>query len=259
MVGAAATAVLVAVAAWSSADRPPLRALWRSLRPAVGIPVIQGRLLLGLVSLGVVAGIPLALGLFGGNVLTLMGALAACMLGRGLGSGDRSLLSRSGLPFLIVCWSIAAAAGRFQTLDIGAVMGAHSVLGWGPDDGGAWTASLAGGVLGLLGAAAWTASLPEIGGSERTSADRLLRAGEAALAASAVAATVWGPSLGALVRGPLDADSLALTAASFAVTAASVAVVSRLRAASDLLLRPMVVGTLAALSLAVLMAIELRA
>jgi hypothetical protein len=149
------------------------------------------------------------------------------MLGRGLLGKQRSLTLSAG-PFLAIAWSILAGVQRYETLDLGAAIAAQSlfgpVAGFG-ENPFSWAAM----AIGLSAAAAWTATTPSLSGFPRTEEiDRLFRIGEVALAATAISATLWGPSLGALVRGPLDLESLGWIGLSFGFTTAAVAGVTLL-------------------------------
>lgn len=208
--------------------------------------------MLGLVPLGVISGIPIALGLIPANSFVLIAAISACMIGRGLFRGEGQAAA-SVAPFLAISWSILAGLQRFDTLDIGAAMGAQGVFG--PFAGFAshpWTWALF--PIGLLAAPLWVVQLPRIGGGDHVALDRLFGIGETALSAVAVSGPLWGPSLGALVYGPLDSNAFAASATSFLVTLMFVGLVTRFK---DFVPRQYALGwALAGLGLAVLVVSE---
>lgn len=250
--GAAATALLVLVAVRFSPE-PAGGDLWRAVRRRALVDRAQGRLLVFLVPLGILAGIALSLGLAPGNALQLMGALAACMIGRALVAGKAVSISY-GLCFLAVSWSIVSGVVSFSTLDLGSAMAAGAVIGprWVFGSLPSIIASVLACAAGLVAGAIWVDSAPPIPSEPL---DSVLRLGESALIATAVSATIFGPSLGALVRGPLDSAALVYSALSFAITIGGVAIVSWLRTVAGKLARsgfswPVAAASLAALILA---------
>lgn len=203
--------------------------------PKVSFNTAQGRLLFGLVPFGVALGIPAALGLISANLLALLSAMIACMLGRDFLAKTHD--EHFGWTpahgwFAVLSWSILALPLHLESMDLDQVVAAQTALGPGPLYFGAgasaafWLAMLAG----LVAAAGWSQDLARLPtntmGSQDTGADMVARWGESALAATAVTAILWGPSLGALVSGPVNGRTIGMVAASFAVTCAGVAAVS---------------------------------
>jgi hypothetical protein len=199
----------------------------------------QARGLYALIALGVALGIPAALGLVPVNVLGLLGALAACMVGRGLlsrRSRTRFAVQEIGWDppsgwFVVVCWCILTLPLHVGTFDLGQMLAVQAVLGpatitLGPAGSSAvWVALL----TGLVAATAWSGALPTLARPDyraNQAVDSITRWGESALAAAAVMGTLWGPSLGALVRGPLNVRTLLWAGLSFALTIGGVAAVS---------------------------------
>lgn len=205
--------------------------------PKVSFDTAQGRLLFGLVPFGVALGIPAALGLISANVLALLSAMISCMLGRDFlaKTHDQHFgWSPAHSWFAVLSWSILALPLHVDSLDLQQVVAAQAALGPGPlYFGGAsaafWLALLAG----LVAAAGWSQDqvrLPTTTvASSDSAADMIARWGESALAATAVTAMLWGPSLGALVSGPINERTVGFVALSFAVTCAAVAAVSYAR------------------------------
>lgn len=238
---ALATGFLILVGALASPDRPLGRVLRASLRRA---PVAGpgGRAMLGLHLFGTALGIPIALGFVPASVFGLVGALVACTAGRAALSREHPGLLRGPAPWLAVAaWGVLAATLRYATLDLSSALGAQAVLGPAALTGDpvrAGAVALAG-LAALVAAAVWVQRLPALSGSEESEAlDSLLRWGESALAGSAVAAAILGPSLGALVHGPLDPAAALRVGASFLATALAVAAVSGLRRRPNLLPGP---------------------
>jgi hypothetical protein len=186
-----------------------------------------------LIALGVFAGTSVALGLMPGGLPALFGALVACMVGRRMlgspGHPGSRFPSGEGLWFCVVAWSVGAAALRFATFDLGAIEGAQAVRPLALLSGGGMltAASVVAWLIGLFAAAMWVQRLWRFSGSAEAEAlDRVVWWGETVLVASTVSAVTWGPSLGPLLRGPLDPAAKAATAASFGVTLLSVTAVS---------------------------------
>ncbi|MGH2731630.1 MAG: hypothetical protein ACRDJG_01560 [Actinomycetota bacterium] len=251
----AGAAFLVAVAARFDPERPPSEPTFGALRTAergVWFARPAGRAIFALIPFGVFVGLAVALGLLRANVFVLLGGLAASMAGRGLLSTQpveetwpppwrppvaeshprRGFAATAAPWFVVLAWCVMAAALRFRTLDLGEVLAAQAVLGPSPLIGPPLkiAATVIVGLVGLAAAAAWVQGLPPLSGSaEREALDRVLHWGETALASAAVTATVWGPSLGAVTWGRVDANVMASVAASFGLTAAGVAAVSALR------------------------------
>lgn len=229
-VAVVAVAVLVAAAA-SVEGRATGRAL-RELR-VVSFEASDARAAFALIALGVFAGISIALGLMPGGLPALFGSLVACMVGRRMlgspGHPGSRFTSGEGLWFCVAAWSVGAVALRFRTFDLGAIEGAQAVrpLALVSDGRLLGAASVAAWLIGLFAAVMWVQRLWRFSGpAEAEALDRLVRWGETALVASAVSAVTWGPSLGPLLRGPLDSAAKAATATSFGLTLLSVAVVS---------------------------------
>ncbi|MEX2588383.1 MAG: hypothetical protein WD602_10395 [Actinomycetota bacterium] len=203
--------------------------------PKVSFDTAQGRLLFGLVPFGVALGIPAALGLISANVLALLSAMIACMLGRDFLAKTHD--EHFGWTpahgwFAVLSWSVLALPLHVNSLDLQQVVAAQTALGPAPLYFGAgpsaafWLAMLAG----LVAAAGWSQDqvrLPTITmGTKDSAADMIARWGESALAATAVTSILWGPSLGALVSGPINERTVGFVALSFVVTCAAVAAVS---------------------------------
>lgn len=206
--------------------------------PKVSFDTAQGRLLFGLVPFGVALGIPAALGLISANVLALLAAMISCMLGRDFLAKTHD--EHFGWTpahgwFAVLSWSILALPLHVNSLDLQQVVAAQAALGPSPLYFGAgpsaafWLAMLAG----LVAAAGWSQDqvrLPTRAmASSDSAADMLARWGESALAATAVTSVVWGPSLGALVAGPINERTIGFVTLSFAVTCAAVGGVSYAR------------------------------
>ena len=138
--------------------------------------------------------------------------------------------------FVVLCWTVAAPALFARTFSLQHKLALEVVLGPMPLTG-SLTESAALALLtvpGLLAASFWSSSLHRVQGSEtsqegKNGVDSLLRWGETALAASIVAAPLWGPSLGALVLAPIDGQTGRRVAVSFGITCVAVAISSFLR------------------------------
>lgn len=210
----------------------------------------QGRLLVGLVPLGTLAGIVFALGVARGSALELIACFAACMIGRGILTEDPPS-AKTAISFLTISWAVLVPSLEFSSFDLSATAAAGLVVGpgWVAGTPLSVAAVLIGGAAGLLGAAIWVESLP----AARTGPlDPILRLGETALAATAVSATVFGPSIGVLLHGPLDAPSAAASGFSFAITIGAVAFVSAARKWVRRLEHPAVLWSVSAAVLAAL-------
>lgn len=180
---------------------------------------------IALITLGVGAGIPAALGLMPSGPLVLLGSLVACVTGRRLIKPHQGFLDVAWTT--VIAWCIAAALLRFKTLDPAQGLAAQAAVGPSTLVGPALlvaSSSLAL-LVGLASVALWCRSLSSSpngpDGPDGTSLSRVLGWGESTLAAVAVSATVWGPSLGALVYGPLSswpwvATSVAITVGALA-------------------------------------------
>ncbi|MGH9195962.1 MAG: hypothetical protein ACRD1T_09510 [Acidimicrobiia bacterium] len=180
-----------------------------------------------LIVVGVAGGIPAAVGLLPGGPLVLPGSLVACLVGRRLMVGRRDV--RDIAWTTVVIWCIAAGVLRFETLDPAEALAAQSALGPGPLLGPrlASASSALALVAGLAAVHIWSRTIAESPPSEHSARlSRILSWGETSLGATAVSATLWGPSLGALVYGPpLELDSWLWVIASMAVTIGSIAAI----------------------------------
>jgi hypothetical protein len=155
-------------------------------------------------------------------------------------------------------WVLASAL-RFSTLDLGAVMAAQAAVGPGVLGGPLRFSAVdvLGGLVGLMAGAAWVEHLPRLAGSPQAEGlDTALRWGESALVAAAVAAQVWGPSIGALLHGPWRVLA-GRVAVSTVVTLAAVALVSILRSKIGSFPRTALLGTLAPVAVLTLLAARL--
>ncbi|MGH2704329.1 MAG: hypothetical protein ACRDJ4_04335 [Actinomycetota bacterium] len=261
LIALAATAVLLAVAAALSPDRERGE-LWAGARRRAVVGRPGGALAVSLSAFGIAAGIPLALGLVPGSAVLLIGALVAPMVARVLLSDDPpEAFLASGAWFVVLAWCVVAGALRFKSLDLSDALGAQAVLG--PAGIGGPTGSLGATALalvaGLLAAAMWASSLPRISGSsEADSLDRVLRWGETTLAATAVAAPLWGPSLGALALTPLGPGLSGRVAISFLTTVAAVAAASVIRRGAEEVPPALALSVAAPTALAVLFTMGLR-
>lgn len=186
-------------------------------------PGIAGRGGVPLVALGVVAGIPAALGLLPGGAVLLLGSLVACMIGRRLigGKGGRADVGW----FAVTAWCVAAGFLRFETIEPQEALAAQAVLGPGPISGTIFAAGVSWLALvsGIASSTFWARSLPSSDQAGETG--KMLRWGESALAASVVSAAIWGPSLGALVYAPAGAWPWVVTSLAMTVAAVSASVV----------------------------------
>lgn len=248
--GASFLLVLIAAVAspeWS--ERREIRSRARE-RPALARP--QARAVFALVVFGILVGLASALGLVPGTLLLPLGGLMASMAGRRYLSGAPAEGIASGAApwFVVIAWATSAVAFGFRTADLPSIHAAQASLGpallTGPPLRAAAVASAA--VAGLAAAVLWTEALPRIAGAT----DVLLRWGETALAAALVAATAFGPSVGALSAGPLDLRAVGAAGASFGATCAAVAAASFCRRFLPRLSTPPLMWGLLALSLAAL-------
>lgn len=229
---AAATVILVLISAATSPQWHSRKAILDAARNKAHFAPGPGRGAVGLVVFAIAAGIPVALGFVDGNALLLLGALAACMIGRAFASSRPSpadLIPALGW-FVAVCWSVLASLLlSSRGLDLRQALAAQTVAGPALGDSRPAIAAVSAAALaaGLVGAVGWVSRLqPLVQHEEMAAVAALLRWGETALAASAVAASAWGPSLGALVFGP-EQNTLARDAVvSFLLTCLAVAAVS---------------------------------
>lgn len=203
--------------------------------PRLSFDTPQGRLLFGLVPFGVALGIPAALGLISANILALLSALIACMLGRGFLAKTHDEYfgwTPAHAWFAALSWCVLALPLHVDSLDLDQVVASQAALGPGPlffgpaPSAALWLALLAG----LIAATGWSQDQVRLPtgtyGQKETAADMVARWGESALAATAVSSITFGPSLGALVSGPVTERTVGFVALSFAITCAAVALVS---------------------------------
>lgn len=208
------------------------------VRSRVAFDTPQGRGIFALIPFGIFAGIPAALGLVPANIMVLLGALVACMVGRAYLSrpegGDVGGWTPAHGWFLALSWSILALPLHVNSMDLVDALAAQTALGPAPLSSGPaasaamWVALLAG----LAAASGWSQGQRKLAhppGPAQDAVDAVARWGECALAGTAVSAVVWGPSLGALVAGPIDGRTLGITAISFVVTMLGVGAASYCR------------------------------
>lgn len=208
------------------------------VRSRVSFDTPQGRGIFALIPFGVAVGIPAALGLIPANVMVLLGSLVACMVARAYLGRPEGRETGGWTPahgwFLALAWSILALPLHVNSLDLLDALAAQAALGPSPLASGAavsaalWVALLAG----LLAASGWSEGQSKLARPEGPGTDALdsiARWGESALAATAVAAVIWGPSLGALVSGPADARTVATAGISFLITLLAVGATSYCR------------------------------
>lgn len=205
------------------------------VRTRASFDVPQSRGIFGLIPFGIAVGIPASLGLVPANVLVLLGSLIACMVGRTYLSRPAAADMGGWTPahgwFFALAWCILALPLHVNSMDLVDALAAQTALGpaplsFGPAASGAlWVALL----VGLLAASGWTEGLPRLArpsSPANDAVDTVMRWGESALAASAVAGVVWGPSLGALIAGPVTGAVVGTALLSFVVTMAAVGLVS---------------------------------
>jgi hypothetical protein len=161
--------------------------------------------------------------------------------------------------FVLLAFWVLASALRFSTLDLPAALAAQAAVGPGALGGPLRFSAVdvLGALVGLMAGAAWVEHLPRLAASpEAEGLDTALRWGESALVAVAVAAQVWGPSVGAVLHGPWRV-LVGPVAVSTVVTLAAVAFVSILRSRIGSFPRTTLLGTLAPVALVVLLAARL--
>lgn len=194
----------------------------------------QAKALFGLIPFGILLGVPAALGLVPGNLLVVLGALMACMVARGFLSGPEDIeagWTGSRGWFLPLAWSIAVFPLYANSFDLREAIAVQAVLGPAPlNSGGPASAALwLAFAVGLFSAAGWSEALPRISrpvSPANRAVDSIARWGESALASASVAGVVWGPSVGALISGPVDGAAARRVGISFGITCAAVAAVS---------------------------------
>ena len=230
--------MLLIISAVLSPEWPNREQILVHVRNRVSFDTPQGRGIFALIPFGIFAGIPAALGLIPANIMVLLGALVACMVARAyLSHTDRSDVG-GWTPahgwFLALAWSILALPLHVNSMNLVDALAAQTALGPAPLASGPaasaalWAALLAG----LVAASGWSQGQRKIAyppSPSHDAIDAVARWGECALAASAVAAVVWGPSLGALVAGPVSGAALGTAAISFLVTMIAVGAASYCR------------------------------
>jgi hypothetical protein len=205
-----------------------------------------------------------------GSAIALVGAFGACTAGHcllagassgpvGRGGGRQALVASPAPWVALVSFCVLAAVLRFSTLDLRTALAAQAAAGPGALGGPTLFSAVdvLGGLVGLMAGAAWVEHLPRIAGSpEAEGLDTSLRWGESALVAAAIGALTWGPSLGALLHGPLGVLTLPV-AVSTLVTIAAVAVVSILRSKIASFPGTALLATIAPVALVALLAARL--
>jgi hypothetical protein len=230
--------VLLLVSAVSSPEWADREQLLVRARNKASFDTPQGRGIFALIPFGVFVGIPAALGLIPANIMVLIGSLVACMVARAFLSNASETGLGGWTPahgwFLALTWAILALPLHVNSMDLVDALAAQTALGPSPVAFGVavsaamWVALIAG----LAAACGWSEGQLKLARpvSESNDAiDSIARWGESALAATAVAAVVWGPSLGALVAGPLTGGSFLTAMISFLVTMLAVGGVSYCR------------------------------
>jgi hypothetical protein len=232
-----ATPVLLVVAAMASPEWSQRDQVISALQSKASFDVPQGRLILGLIPFGIFLGIPASLGLVEpSNVLTVLGALVACMLAHGYLSeaSDENAFNASHGWFVALSWAVLAAPLYASSFSLTESLALQAVLGPAPlsagiASAGLWVALLAG----IVAAGGWANGMPKLAGPYASpanhAADYVARWGETALAATAVSSLIWGPSLGALALGPADGATVYKAGISFLVSCAAVAAASYCR------------------------------
>lgn len=198
----------------------------------------QGRGIFALIPFGIFVGIPAALGLIPANIMVLIGSLVACMVARAYLSNAHETGVGGWTPahgwFLALTWAILALPLHVNSMNLIDALAAQTALGPAPlaigmaGSAAMWVALIAG----LAAACGWSEGQLKLARpvSEANDAiDTFARWGESALAATAVAAVVWGPSLGALVAGPIEGKTVGTAALSYFVTMLAVGAVSYCR------------------------------
>lgn len=175
---------------------------------------------MGLIVVATLLGIPAALGLMPGNLLVVAGALVTITWGRALLALPGTRVLASFVWVAAVSWSLLPAAITLRTFDVLGIQAAYAVLG--PLGGGLPSAllRLIALVIGTVAAARWVSSLPAmwVASGEPGPLEDLLRWSHSALAAVAVSATLFGPSVGSVVYGPRNPAAFAAAGASGVAT-----------------------------------------
>src|ERR1700730_5347142 len=259
-----AVAALVAPGDGLGSPAGSRRAAIRNALGGLAVPMPDARAAVALVALGIGLGIPLALGLMPSNAIALVGAFGACtaghcLLGGAAGARGDHMVESPVAWFALVSFCVLASALRFSTLDLRTALAAQAAIGPGALGGPLLFSAVdvLGGLVGLMAGAAWVEHLPRLAGSPQAEAlDTALRWGESALVAAAIAAQVWGPSVGALLHGPWHV-LVGPVAVSTLVTLAAVALVCILRSKIGGFPRTALLGTLAPVALVALLAARL--
>ena len=262
------TYLLVAVAARTGPRQRQSgrRGVIHNAAAGLDLPLPGARATFALVPLGIGLGVALALGLMPGSAIALVGAFGACTAGHCLLAGalsrpeERQPVGTSPAAWAaLVSLSVLAGVLRFSTLDLRTALAAQAATGPGVLGGPALFSAvdLLGGLVGLMAGAAWVEHLPRMAGSaEAAGIDSALRAGESALVGAAVASQVWGPSVGALLHGPVGVLA-GPVARSTLVTLGAVVLVSAFRSRIDSFPRGALLGTLAPVAVVALLAARL--
>lgn len=255
ILAAAATAVLVGLAAIASSQRGQLKHLRRLTAGRAGFAVPQARALVFLMFFGLLLGIAIALGFLPGNVFVLIGVLGGCAVVRNLLSGTRSSAASWWLiPF---GWALVAGTIRHETIDLAAVLGAQAALGPGALVRPAAAAVVTGAAcsLGLVSGVFWAQNLPRLDGGKSTETlEAVVRWGECALISAAALSFGGGLLVGGLVHGPLDTSALSRIGIAFAAVGAGTVIVSATRRATTSSSPGRIIWLMGSLSLATLVA-----
>jgi hypothetical protein len=226
------------VSAVASPEWPNREQLLAHARARASFDTPQGRGIFSLIPFGVFAGIPAALGLIPANIMVLLGSLVACMVARAYLSNAHETGVGGWTPahgwFLALTWAILALPLHVSSMDLVDAVAAQtalgpSTLGTGPITSAAmWVALLAG----LVAASGWSQGQLKLArpvSDANDAIDSFARWGESALAATAVAGVIWGPSLGSLVAGPVTMGTVGTASLSFLVSLIAVGAVSYCR------------------------------
>lgn len=255
--GLLASALLLVVSACASPEWPKRKEIWRATPEPP--PGLQERLAtsVALGAFGLTVGLPAALGFVDGNILVVLGGLAATSVARSLllsnhqasppapqgtskgtvdgdpgsapdAAGESEASARwvespgaRWLWFAAFGWAIFAAGFSVGTFDLREGLAAQTVLGPAALVPGTWRAPLLalGFLAGVVAALFWLREAPPVPKALRAAGvGALLAWGEAALAGATLSASFFGPSVGALVAGPAAGARQMGTAASFLLT-----------------------------------------
>jgi len=222
----------LAVSALTATGGKPWKLL-KSARQKLALNTPQDSTWFGLIVFAILVGIPAALGLIQADVIWVLGALMACMLGRRLLEAKpfaiRAKAQSPSLWFLALGFNVLAAGAILGTFSLQQGMSIQAIFGPAPLLGPA-SKSIASSIcfiFGLVAASFWCARLPSLpGGDESVAVEGLLQCGECSLAGAVVGAAFWGAPLGAVLLGPSPDGISSFTGLSILVTVISVAVVS---------------------------------